>query len=251
MLSLTHLSHKFAKRIMPLLAVLVAFQVLFFLLLPMGVSASCGSVGAERACSPAPDPLCEGVQYCLESGEWSNCVNSTSCTPLPPPPAPGESGSTPNPLGVCVPGFQTNCPPTSGCTSATKTCKSDGTWGECVTDPASCSGGGAGGAGGGGAGGAGAGAGGSGDCSGQFCNPIQSKTFADLVQKIANAITAIGIPFVAIFIVWAGFLFVTAQGDEKRLEQAKKTLQWALIGGAIVIGAYALSAAIVNFAKSL
>ena len=87
--------------------------------------------------------------------------------------------------------------------------------------------------------------------AGQFNNPIGSNTFAELVEKIAKAITAIGIPLVAIFIIWAGFLFVTSQGNEKKLEEAKKALNWALIGGAVVIGAYALATAIVNFAKNL
>ena len=84
-----------------------------------------------------------------------------------------------------------------------------------------------------------------------FDNPILSSTFADLVEKIAKAVSAIAIPFVAIFLVWSGFLFVTARGNEEQLKTAKKTLMWALIGGAVVVGAYALSAAVVNFAKKL
>ena len=84
-----------------------------------------------------------------------------------------------------------------------------------------------------------------------LCNPLKSCTFFEVIVKLARAITAIGIPFVAIMIVWAGFLYVTAQGDPKKLETAKKSLVWALIGSAIVIGAYALATAVVNFGKSL
>ena len=82
-------------------------------------------------------------------------------------------------------------------------------------------------------------------------NPIQAKTFGELVQAIAKAITAIGIPLVAIFLVWSGFLFVTARGNEEQLKRAKTTFFWAVVGGAVVIGAWAIAIAIVNFAKSL
>ena len=82
-------------------------------------------------------------------------------------------------------------------------------------------------------------------------NPIQAKTFGELVQAIAKAITAIGIPLVAIFLVWSGYLFVTARGNEEQLKRAKTTFFWAVVGGAVVIGAWAIAIAIVNFAKSL
>lgn len=87
--------------------------------------------------------------------------------------------------------------------------------------------------------------------SGSISNPIQAKTFGELVQAIAKAITAIGIPLVAIFLVWSGFLFVTARGNEQQLVRAKTTFFWALVGGAVVIGAWAIATAIVNFARSL
>lgn len=82
-------------------------------------------------------------------------------------------------------------------------------------------------------------------------NPIKSNTFADLVQKIAKVVTAVGIPLVAIFLIFSGFLFVTAQGNEEQLKRAKTTFFWAIVGGAIVIGAYAIATAIVNFAIKL
>lgn len=89
-------------------------------------------------------------------------------------------------------------------------------------------------------------------CAGNYiCNPIKACNFAELVQSLASAITAIGIPLVAVFLVWSGFLFVVAQGNEEKLKRAKQTLYWAVIGGAIVIGAYAIATAIVNFARNL
>jgi uncharacterized BrkB/YihY/UPF0761 family membrane protein len=82
-------------------------------------------------------------------------------------------------------------------------------------------------------------------------NPIQAQNFYEFVEAIAKAITAIGIPLVAIFLVWAGFLFVTAQGSEEQLRRAKTTFFWALVGGAVIIGAWAIAIAVVNFARNL
>lgn len=86
---------------------------------------------------------------------------------------------------------------------------------------------------------------------GTIKNPIKAESFYDLVVAIAKAITAIGIPLVAIFLVWSGFLFVTARGSEEQLKRAKTTFFWALVGGAVIIGAWALAVAIVNFARKL
>lgn len=82
-------------------------------------------------------------------------------------------------------------------------------------------------------------------------NPIQANTFLQLVEAIASAVTAVGIPLVAIFLMWSGFLFVTARGNEEQLKKAKTTFSWTLIGGAVLIGARVLAIAIVNFAKGL
>ena len=90
-----------------------------------------------------------------------------------------------------------------------------------------------------------------GPSGGGISNPIKAQTFTELVEAIAKAITAIGIPLVAIFLVWAGFLFVTARGNEEQLKRAKTTFFWAIVGGAVIIGAWALAIAIVNFAKGL
>lgn len=88
-------------------------------------------------------------------------------------------------------------------------------------------------------------------CTSGLCNPISSCTFGDLVANLAKAVAAIGVPLVAIFLIWSGFLFVTSQGDPKKLTEAKQAFYWAVIGGAVVIGAYALASAIVNFAQKL
>lgn len=82
-------------------------------------------------------------------------------------------------------------------------------------------------------------------------NPLKAESFADLVRGLADAIIKISIPLVGIFIVYAGFLFVTAGGDEKKLETAKTTFYWTMIGAAVLLGSSALARAIVDLVKSL
>jgi heme O synthase-like polyprenyltransferase len=51
------------------------------------------------------------------------------------------------------------------------------------------------------------------------------------------AIIAAGVVAV-IFIIYAGFRYVTSEGDQKRIDSARKTLTWSIIGLIIVIMAY-------------
>ncbi len=91
-----------------------------------------------------------------------------------------------------------------------------------------------------------------GTCTGtQFCNPLTSQSFEALVQSLANWVTAIALPIAAIFIIYSGFLFVTAGGNQSKVDAAKTTFYWTIIGAAIVVGAWALASAIVNFASKL
>lgn len=90
-----------------------------------------------------------------------------------------------------------------------------------------------------------------GNTSGQFQNPLTSQSFEALVQSLAQWVVAIALPIVAIFIIYSGFLFVTAGGNQSKIDAAKTTFYWTIIGAAIVVGAWALATAIVNFAKGL
>ena len=62
--------------------------------------------------------------------------------------------------------------------------------------------------------------------------------FADIVK--------IGAVVLAFYIVYSGYLFVSAQGNEQALQKAKDSFKWVLIGGAILLGAQVLSSAILT-----
>ena len=78
-------------------------------------------------------------------------------------------------------------------------------------------------------------------------NPLGSGTgdvsefFKIILQKI---VIPIGATVVAFFIIWSGFLFVTAGGNEEKISTTRKTFQWTMIGAAILLGSWAISTAI-------
>ena len=51
----------------------------------------------------------------------------------------------------------------------------------------------------------------------------------------------IATPVVVIFIILAGFKYVTAQGNPSAIQEATRALTYAIIGGVLIIGAVAIS----------
>lgn len=82
-------------------------------------------------------------------------------------------------------------------------------------------------------------------------NPLKANSIPELIANVAEFARNIGLPIAIIFIVYSGFLFVSAKGNEKKLESAKETFKWAVVGATLIVGADFLARAIVNFAKGL
>ena len=77
-------------------------------------------------------------------------------------------------------------------------------------------------------------------------NPLGDK-ITDIPSFIEAAITVvltIGIPIIALAIIYTGFLFVEAQGNPEKLTKAKKALLYTLIGAALLLGAFVIANAI-------
>lgn len=79
-------------------------------------------------------------------------------------------------------------------------------------------------------------------------NPLESfKTFFDLLDKITKLVTVVVLPFSTLMGLYAGWLFLTAGGNEAKIKIAKKTLFYIVVGVAVLI----LSEAIVPLLKSI
>lgn len=76
---------------------------------------------------------------------------------------------------------------------------------------------------------------------GAICNPIKECDLAALVKDILTGVIKIGIPIIALAIIYCGFLFVSARGNSEKLKKAKDALLYTLIGAAVLLGSWAIA----------
>jgi len=68
----------------------------------------------------------------------------------------------------------------------------------------------------------------------------------EVLVALLNAFIIIATPIVVLYIIYAGFLYVTARGNAEQTKQATTALTYAVIGGVILIGAVAISEILAN-----
>ncbi|MEK7510913.1 MAG: pilin [Patescibacteria group bacterium] len=89
------------------------------------------------------------------------------------------------------------------------------------------------------------GSGGQGSVSPGLTNPLNSiDSLPQLLAAVLAAIVRIGTIILTLALVYVGFLFVAAQGNEEKISNAKSALLWTVIGGLILLGASAIGAVI-------
>lgn len=84
-------------------------------------------------------------------------------------------------------------------------------------------------------------------------NPLKSTSFTGpdgLFTKIIDVILIFALPIIIFFIMYAGFMYVTAAGDTSKISTAHSALTWAVIGGVIVLGSKLIMEVIQNTVRS-
>lgn len=81
---------------------------------------------------------------------------------------------------------------------------------------------------------------------GQLCNPLKGVgSLTGLIEVVLkNIILPIGSVVIVIMIIYSGFLFVTARGNSEKIEDARRTFLYVVIGAAILLGAWMIAEAI-------
>jgi hypothetical protein len=82
------------------------------------------------------------------------------------------------------------------------------------------------------------GANGSGDSSFSITNPLKVTSIEGFLVAVIEILLVFAIPIIVLYIMYAGFLFVTAGGESSQHEKARNALFFALIGGVIILGAF-------------
>lgn len=74
-------------------------------------------------------------------------------------------------------------------------------------------------------------------------NPLKGSDSLQGFVKVVleNIVLPIGSVVIVFMIIYSGFLFVTARGNESKLETAKHTLLYVIIGAAVLLGSVAIS----------
>ncbi|MBI5645029.1 hypothetical protein HY970_02915 [Candidatus Kaiserbacteria bacterium] len=75
----------------------------------------------------------------------------------------------------------------------------------------------------------------------QLQNPVR---YPDITQFLAGALRVmvmIALPIISLFIVYSGFLFVAARGNEGKLTEAKQNFVYVIIGATLILGAWVLA----------
>ena len=78
--------------------------------------------------------------------------------------------------------------------------------------------------------------------SGQFLiNPLKYEKIDQVVIALLGVVSYLGFFIAIFFVIYSGFLFVTAQGNEEKITEARNNFKWTIIGVAILLGAQALA----------
>ena len=79
-------------------------------------------------------------------------------------------------------------------------------------------------------------------------NPLGGGTqsICGFLKNILNVVLAISIPFIVLFIIYAGFLFIAARGKPAELEKAKRNFLYVIVGTFVFLGCWVLGQVVAN-----
>ena len=84
----------------------------------------------------------------------------------------------------------------------------------------------------------------------QIKNPLKVNSIEELLVAILNVVIVLAIPVIVFFIISSGFMYATARGNPQQIEQASRSLTYAIIGGVLIIGAVAIAEIVKNLVTS-
>ncbi len=78
-------------------------------------------------------------------------------------------------------------------------------------------------------------------------NPLAANDIAQLIDQIATWLLTIGLTISTIVIIWSAVQFMVSGGSEKRVESARKTIWYAVIGIVVLLLAKDITLIIAGF----
>jgi len=68
-------------------------------------------------------------------------------------------------------------------------------------------------------------------------NPLRASSITQFFLDLLQIILIFAVPIIVFFIIYAGFLYVTARGNQEQVTKASRALGYAILGGVIILGA--------------
>jgi len=82
-------------------------------------------------------------------------------------------------------------------------------------------------------------------------NPLKFKSIGEFIAGVLRILVMIAIPILTLFMVYAGFKFIAAQGNSSKLSDAKKNFVYVIFGGILIMGAWVIATLIAGTVKQL
>ena len=89
---------------------------------------------------------------------------------------------------------------------------------------------------------------------GTICNPLARSginTVQGFIEVLLKGVIKIGMPVIALALIYCGFLFVAAVGNSEKIKKARESLVYTLIGAAILLGSWAIAILISETVRGL
>jgi Type IV secretion system pilin len=87
--------------------------------------------------------------------------------------------------------------------------------------------------------------------AGELQNPIRFGSLIEVLSAILDILVIFAVPIIVFFLIYAGFMYVTAQGNAAKITAATNALLYALIGGVIILGAEIIGGVIASTVDSI
>ncbi len=82
-------------------------------------------------------------------------------------------------------------------------------------------------------------------------NPLKVNTIQGAIKLFMDTVVKIAIPFIVVFFIWSGINFILARGNATKIGEAKKMFWYTVIGTLLILGAWAITDAIVGTINSI
>jgi len=82
-------------------------------------------------------------------------------------------------------------------------------------------------------------------------NPIKANNLQELIERLMRLVYLVGVPILVCFLLWAGFKFIEARGNDSKLKIAKQNLLNVVIGAVLFLGAYTIAKVVIATLKDI